>query len=114
MQRYVFFLKYLLRKVIANNFILYVKLVDVVSLKKQYVFVVETGWLIVHKKRLATGSCACSQSSISELCVKYYLTSMFFITFASFSGVVLGMTMVRTPSATLADILSRSTSSGRV
>ena len=50
MQRYAFFLKYLLCKVIANNFILYVKLVDVVSLKKQYVFVVETGWLIVHKK----------------------------------------------------------------
>ena len=35
---------------------------------------------------------------------------MFFITFASFSGVVLGMTIVRRPSATLADILSRSTS----
>lgn len=70
MQRYAFFLKYLLRKVIANNFILYVKLVDVVSLKKQYVFVVETGWLIVHKKRLATGSCACSQSSIFEVMMK--------------------------------------------
>ena len=43
-----------------------------------------------------------------------YFTSMFFMTLASFSGVIFGITMVSMPSATLAEIWSRSTSSGRV
>lgn len=50
---------------------------------------------------------------ILQIVIRYF-TSMFFITLASCSGVVFGITMVSMPSATLAEIWSRSTSSGRV
>lgn len=68
-------------------------------------------YLLIKKESVPKKTLAHSLHTYAK---KRYLTSMFFITFASFSGVVLGMTIVRRPSATFADILSRSTSSGRV
>ena len=90
-----FLLKYVLRSSSDCDFMLYIKSYSDIGNKKRECTIVLAHSLYTYAK-------------------KRYLTSMFFITFASFSGVVLGMTIVRRPSATLADILSRSTSSGRV
>lgn len=90
-----FLLKYVLCSSSDCDFMLYIKSYSDIGNKKRECTIVLAHSLYTYAK-------------------KRYLTSMFFITFASFSGVVLGMTIVRRPSATFADILSRSTSSGRV
>ena len=64
-----------------------------------------------HKKR-QTPNCIgiCLQSFMGD----DYLTSIFFVVLASSLGVSFGISTSRTPSATFAEIFSRSASSGRV